>query len=180
MAAMNCIQNALLNDHELPVKVEAAMALSAFLASQVKAEKIVEPNVSMECECEGFWSLRNCLRSLLCWVLFRVKAQTKTYVRSAVKCVCRIANKREIQWSSWSYIWLYCIFELPDLYKGDVRVYISDPTNRAGVAEGHQRDGERRPDQRDVQDSHHIHGPADAHRCRNVHTAGRHLPTGKS
>lgn len=45
---MNCIQNALLNDHELPVKVEAAMALSAFLASQNKAEKIVEPNVSRE------------------------------------------------------------------------------------------------------------------------------------
>ena len=47
---MNCIQNALLNDHELPVKVEAAMALSAFLASQNRAEKIVEPNVSM-CVC---------------------------------------------------------------------------------------------------------------------------------
>lgn len=46
---MNCIQNALLNDHELPVKVEAAMALSAFLASQNKAEKIVEPNVSLSC-----------------------------------------------------------------------------------------------------------------------------------
>ncbi|KAK3874176.1 hypothetical protein Pcinc_016350 [Petrolisthes cinctipes] len=45
VAAMNCIQNALLNDHELPVKVEAAMALSAFLASQNKAEKIVEPNI---------------------------------------------------------------------------------------------------------------------------------------
>lgn len=47
VAAMNCIQNALLNDHDLPVKVEAAMALSAFLASQNKAEKIVEPNVSL-------------------------------------------------------------------------------------------------------------------------------------
>ncbi|XP_042213506.1 importin-7-like isoform X2 [Homarus americanus] len=45
VAAMNCIQNALLNDHDLPVKVEAAMALSAFLASQNKAEKIVEPNI---------------------------------------------------------------------------------------------------------------------------------------
>lgn len=43
--AMNCIQNALLNDQELPVKVEAAMALSAFLASQNKAEKIVEPHI---------------------------------------------------------------------------------------------------------------------------------------
>ncbi|KAK7056572.1 importin-7 [Halocaridina rubra] len=45
VAAMNCIQNALLNDNDLPVKVEAAMALSAFLASQNKAEKIVEPNI---------------------------------------------------------------------------------------------------------------------------------------
>lgn len=59
IAAMNCIQNALLNDHELPVKVEAAMALSAFLASQNKAEKIVEPNVSVVCWRKesgyGFW-----------------------------------------------------------------------------------------------------------------------------
>lgn len=63
VAAMNCIQNALLNDHELPVKVEAAMALSAFLASQNRAEKIVEPNVSVcrrterkrKCECSNFF-----------------------------------------------------------------------------------------------------------------------------
>lgn len=46
VTAMNCIQGALLNDGELPVKVEAAMALSAFLASQEKVEKILEPNVS--------------------------------------------------------------------------------------------------------------------------------------
>lgn len=52
---MNCIQNALLNDHELPVKVEAAMALSAFLASQNKAEKIVEPNVSLSCLFFPLW-----------------------------------------------------------------------------------------------------------------------------
>ncbi|RXG69818.1 Importin-7 [Armadillidium vulgare] len=45
VAAMNCIQGALLNDGELPVKVEAAMALSAFLASQEKVEKILEPNM---------------------------------------------------------------------------------------------------------------------------------------
>ncbi|XP_076030766.1 importin-7 msk isoform X2 [Oratosquilla oratoria] len=45
VTAMTGIQHALMHDHELPVKVEAAMALSAFLASQVKAEKIVEPNI---------------------------------------------------------------------------------------------------------------------------------------
>ncbi|MCL4127370.1 UNVERIFIED_CONTAM: hypothetical protein GTU68_054243 [Idotea baltica] len=45
VTAMNCIQGALLNDGELPVKVEAAMALSAFLASQEKVEKILEPNM---------------------------------------------------------------------------------------------------------------------------------------
>ncbi|KAJ8867272.1 hypothetical protein PR048_031071 [Dryococelus australis] len=39
--------NALLHDAELPVKVEAAIALQMLLSSQEKAHKYVEPQVSL-------------------------------------------------------------------------------------------------------------------------------------
>ncbi|KAL0851769.1 hypothetical protein ABMA28_000081 [Loxostege sticticalis] len=45
MEAVNLTVNALLNDNELPVKVEAAIALQMLLTSQEKVHKILEPQV---------------------------------------------------------------------------------------------------------------------------------------
>lgn len=43
--AIRLTTNALLTDHDLPVKVEAAIALQMLLSSQEKAQKYVEPQV---------------------------------------------------------------------------------------------------------------------------------------
>lgn len=43
--AVNLTTNALLTDKELPVKVEAAIALQMILAAQSRAEKYVEPRI---------------------------------------------------------------------------------------------------------------------------------------
>lgn len=43
--AVNLTTNALLTDKELPVKVEAAIALEMLLACQSKAEKYAEPRI---------------------------------------------------------------------------------------------------------------------------------------
>lgn len=44
--AIRLVVNALLNDRDLPVKVEAAIALQVFLTSQPKSQKYIEPEVS--------------------------------------------------------------------------------------------------------------------------------------
>lgn len=44
--AVGLTVNALLNDQDLPVRVEAAIALQMLLSSQDKVQKYVEPQVS--------------------------------------------------------------------------------------------------------------------------------------
>ena len=46
VTAMTLIQGALLQDDQLPVKVEAALVLSSFLASQDKAEALLQPRMA--------------------------------------------------------------------------------------------------------------------------------------
>lgn len=49
--AIRLITNALLTDQDLPVKVEAAIALQMMLAAQTKAQKYIEPlikNITLE------------------------------------------------------------------------------------------------------------------------------------
>ena len=43
--AMNCVQRALLTEDQLPVKFEAAMTLSSFIASQEQAESMLQANM---------------------------------------------------------------------------------------------------------------------------------------
>ena len=46
--AIRLVVNALLTDRELPVKVEAAIALQMFLNAQDKAQKYIEPEVGFQ------------------------------------------------------------------------------------------------------------------------------------
>lgn len=43
--ALRLVVNALLTDQDLPVKVEAAIALQMFLSAQDKAQQYIEPEV---------------------------------------------------------------------------------------------------------------------------------------
>lgn len=57
--AIRLTTNALLTDHDLPVKVEAAIALQMLLSSQEKAQKYVEPQVQtskLRKQVHGFYS----------------------------------------------------------------------------------------------------------------------------